>query len=129
MSQRAIPVAALDARLAEIVAELERLAVERDLLQSLRKTAVPFNAIAANGGNGVSERPLGITSAIRRLLALHPGTLRAEIPDLLRDSIRTNSTDVVRTIQTTIYNMDRRGAIRIDDAGRCFARDKEEVEL
>lgn len=109
MARRMIDASRLESRLREIdrlIAEVDRLKVERELLQRLLEEAVLERADFSNG-NGL----MGPTEAVLDLLKKEPGIPQAEVVERLHDQISTRSADPRRTLYSTISNLRGKGKV------------------
>lgn len=132
MSDKAIPVSAIDGRIREIDDELKemeqrrwRLQIERESLANLRGLATDEPAVAHDEkGDAIPPppeiRPKKITDLVREYVRNHPGVTATEVADELEGQVTGSAKNPRRNVYTTALNLVNRGDLRKDDQGGLF---------
>ena len=136
--EHAIPLAVLDDRLRALDAEIQRLTIERGLLQSLRQRAVPVGnqtapvllgpsraAHPAAGHTPSSPPRIKLTDTVAEYVGAHPGLDSAAVADGVLANFGSGASgiggsDARKTLMTTLGNLVRRGRVVRDERGKHY---------
>lgn len=119
-SESYIPVSDINSRIAEVRDTIQRLSIELEALERIRRSAAPRRS-GGKDQNKPGRRParrLGPKDAILALLATSPALRARHIVDRLENQVRSDSENVRRTISSTIYNLRHAGVLEMDEQGR-----------
>lgn len=122
MSEPAVPLQVIEARLAEIEQSIRELQVEKQMLFRLRSKAVHMKPTSKKRPSGEvlvleSDSKQGPSGAILSLLAQEPGLRTEQIADRLKDKIVTKSPDPRRVLVNTVANLVSRKRLKADLTG------------
>lgn len=121
---RYVPLAEIEARIADIEEQLQRLPIEREMLCELRRRAVVLERTETHEDNNAAagevkraEHQIGAKVAILNYLNRYPGSLPAEVASAVEERVRSNAQDKRRMLFSMMYNMVTSGALRRDAGG------------
>lgn len=121
MAESAVPLKAIDGRLALIEQAMKDLQLERTLLLRLRQQAIavkPTGKRAPPGAeNSEGDGRMGASEAVMALVSEHPGLKTEEIADRLADRIATRSSNPRRIVVNTVTNLVNRKKLKSDSTG------------
>ncbi len=121
----AVPVSAIDMRLAEIRSAIHDLEIEREMLARLRQSAVvPVHLNGQSEPLPVSVGPKKVSTAhaIYGVVSRHPGLRPAGVVELALPILDTSSGHPRRLLFSAISSLKKKGRFRVDDEGGLYLK-------